>query len=152
MILRPAKLKDYTSVLFWRMSLLEQHRQYMGFFKDGIKMKLLEYIFMLLNRSLFVMQDIDGSKIGYVYVTVYKSSNQKIQSHDYMMIEELYIIPSMQRKGFGRSCINELTKLAKTKHCKYICVNCYVKNTEALSFYKSCGMNELHTRFIKDVS
>ena len=69
----------------------------------------------------------------------------------YFEIENVGVIPEYKRKGIGRRLLQELTRWAKKKGAQRLYLNCYIRNKEALSFYKRLGFKEIDVSLERDL-
>jgi len=88
----------------------------------------------------FLFAEQNGKLIGYVNGGSKKFAHRKSK---YFEIDNLGVIPEEKGKGIGKLLLDKILEWAKRKDYQKIYLNCYAKNSEALSFYKKSGFNEI---------
>lgn len=84
--------------------------------------------------------EVDGQLVGYTngeekYIPFCKSR--------YFEIDNLGVIPEQKGKGVGKQLMLSLMEWAKQHGFERVSVNCYIKNQEALDFYRRNGFTEV---------
>jgi len=109
------------------------------YFTEAIKSK----------KGCFLIAEEDGQMVGYTNGEEKKVSYRKSR---YFEIDNLGAIPEKKRQGIGKKILNAITNWAKKKGFQKIYLNCYAKNKEALSFYRSNGYSEIDICLEKKIS
>jgi len=60
-----------------------------------------------------------------------------------LYLEDLFVIPEMRGKGFGKNLLIELAKIAKVNNCARFEWSVLDWNKPAIDFYKSLGANPM---------
>lgn len=103
-----------------------------------------------LRESLFGERPVAEVLLGYyedkpVAFAVYFHNFSTFLGRPGLYLEDLFVIPDMRRRGFGRAMLVELAKIARQRNCGRFewCVLDW--NEPAIDFYKNLGavpMNE----------
>ncbi|PIY80538.1 MAG: hypothetical protein COY80_02125 [Candidatus Pacebacteria bacterium CG_4_10_14_0_8_um_filter_42_14] len=88
----------------------------------------------------FLIAEEGGRIIGYTNGGLIDFLHRKSR---YFEIQNLGVIPEMQRKGLGKQLLESITSWAKEHGYQKIYLNCYAANEEALSFYRKNGYQDI---------
>ncbi|MDD3647855.1 MAG: GNAT family N-acetyltransferase [Candidatus Dojkabacteria bacterium] len=69
----------------------------------------------------------------------------------YFEVENIGVIPEYKGKGIGTKLLKTLLNWAKRKGFNRAYLNCYIKNKEALVFYKKHGFEKIDVSLEKDI-
>ena len=61
---------------------------------------------------------------------------------DCFYLDDICVLKAFRKNGIGRMLFNCCKTLAGEKRCKMVELGVWAFNTEALAFYKSCGMTD----------
>lgn len=61
-------------------------------------------------------------------------------------ITNIAVAPEYQRQGIAQSLMAEIERMAKTKGCRFACLEVRVNNTAAVNLYKKIGYRILYIR------
>jgi ribosomal protein S18 acetylase RimI-like enzyme len=110
----------------------------------------LEFFTEVLNiEGALVYLAIDGDQpVGYIsgYPKTYSYRRKK-----FFEIGNLGVIPEYRRKGVARQLYEHFIAEIKKLGFERVYLNCYSKNTGALSFYKELGFEEIDVSLEKDI-
>lgn len=81
------------------------------------------------GNILFVVEECSGNVVGYFIMAWYEDGGAKIN--------EMHIIESCQRKGYGKKAVKELIKLVKEEGFKWIELMSYSIATD--NFWSACN-------------
>ncbi len=90
----------------------------------------------------------DGKMIGYV------NGETKLIQHrisNYFEVDNLGVVPESKGKGIGKMLLEKVTRWAKEHGYNKIYLSCYVKNVEALAFYKRNDFVEIDLGLEKSI-
>jgi ribosomal protein S18 acetylase RimI-like enzyme len=101
------------------------------------------------NKDAICLIAEEGSrKIGYIAAA--KKNISACRSR-YIEIENMGVIPDFRSKGIGALLIKECMKVAKSRGFQKAYVNAYIKNTEAVDFYKRNGFLEIDVSLERNI-
>ena len=95
----------------------------------------------LTNKNGCFFIAYDGKKmVGYANggAKEYSYRNKR-----YFEIENIGVIPNYKRKGIGKRLLQKILDWTKSRNFERIHLNCYIKNQEALKFYRKLGFKEI---------
>ncbi len=61
-----------------------------------------------------------------------------------LYLEDLFIEESFRGKGYGKSLLKALSKIALQRQCEYLKWSCLDWNTPSIDFYKSLGAKQVN--------
>ncbi|MBU0975309.1 MAG: GNAT family N-acetyltransferase [Patescibacteria group bacterium] len=73
------------------------------------------------------------------------------RNKQYLEIENIGVIPEYKKKGVGTKLLRRLLNWAKEKGLERVYLNCYIKNNDALTFYKRFGFKEIDVSLEMDL-
>ena len=97
-----------------------------------------------LAKTLFAENTHTHTIIGYynnrsVGFALYFYNYSTFKGKPGLYLEDLFVIPEMRSKGFGKSLLIELAKIAKKNNCARFEWSVLDWNKPAIDFYKSIG-------------
>jgi ribosomal protein S18 acetylase RimI-like enzyme len=99
------------------------------------------------RRFCFIVAD--GDKvIGYLAASPLEISYRLSR---YLEIENMGILPEYKQKGIGTLLMHKLIEVAKNAGYQKLYVNSYIKNNQAVDFYKKSGFNAIDTSLEKPI-
>lgn len=108
----------------------------------------------LLNKKdnyIYVVES-DNKICGYAIIKVISfRDNPLIVNHKRFFIDDLYIDQSYRNKGIGKFLMKELESICKSNGFKYIDLNVWNFNSEAIDFFKRIGMKDIMIRMEKTI-
>lgn len=139
-IIRKANINDTKRLNELLTLLIKDEKKYDSNINEKFKVKsFYEYIIDKKDNYLLVAES-SNNIIGYLYGTIINDGDtviNKVAKIDALFIEEKY-----RHLGIGTSLINEFKKQVKDK-VKYLEVNTFKNNKEAISTYKNNGFKEI---------
>ncbi len=101
-----------------------------------------QYFSELLNnpKDCCLIAEDGGRKMGYVAAAPKEMNYRKSK---YVAIENIGVVPDYISKGVGKMLMGECLKWAKLQGFEKVYVNSYVKNTNAINFYKKNEFEEI---------
>lgn len=98
----------------------------------------------ILHRSLFGPRPAAEALLGYlgdqpVAFAVFFHNFSTFLGRPGMYLEDLFVVPEMRGKGFGRAMLVELAKIARERKCGRFEWTVLDWNESAINFYKSLG-------------
>ena len=98
----------------------------------------------LLEKSLFGKKPVCECVIGYldnkpVCFALYFYNFSTFVGKPGLYLEDLFVLPTLRGKGFGKTMLKYLIQLAKDKDCGRFEWSVLSWNTSAINFYKSLG-------------
>jgi len=97
-----------------------------------------------LAKTLFADDTHTHTIIGYydnkpVGIALYFFNYSTFKGKPGLYLEDLFVIPEMRGKGFGKTFLIELAKIAKDNNCARFEWSVLDWNKQAIDFYKSLG-------------
>lgn len=100
------------------------------------------------KKGVFLVAEENSKLIGYVNGS---EMNLLYRKSKYFEMCNLGVSPKHKRKGVGTKLLDEFTKEVKGLGYQKIYLNCYEKNTEAISFYKALGYKTIDLCMEKEI-
>lgn len=100
------------------------------------------------KSQLFYIAEEEGELLGYITAGPKEWSYRKSK---YIEIHNLGIVAEHRRKGVATLLLDKIVEDAKLNGIKKIFLNCYIKNEEALNFYRRHGFSEIDVSLEKDI-
>ena len=95
------------------------------------------------KHSVFIAETEDGTVVGYAFAWVINYRNHSTYiDFDCFYIDDICVLKAFRRNGIGRMLFERCKTLTEEKHCKMVELGVWAFNTEAIAFYKSCGMTD----------
>ena len=140
--IRKATIHDTKKLNELSTLLIRDEKKYDNNINEEFKVKsFYEYIINKENNYLLVAES-SNTIIGYLYGYIIDDENTVINK--VAKIDALYIEEEYRHHGIGSSLIKEFKKIVKDK-VKYLEVNTFNDNKEAISTYKNNGFKEIST-------
>lgn len=140
--IRKATIHDTKKLNELLTLLIRDEKKYDNNINEEFKVKsFYEYIINKENNYLLVAES-SNTIIGYLYGYIIDDENTVINK--VAKIDALYIEKEYRHHGIGSSLINEFKNIIKDK-VKYLEVNTFNNNKEAISTYKNNGFKEIST-------
>lgn len=103
----------------------------------------------ILHSSLFGPHPVAEALLGYlgdqpVAFAVFFHNFSTFLGRPGMYLEDLFVVPEMRGKGFGRAMLVELAKIARERKCGRFEWAVLDWNESAINFYKSLGAVPMH--------
>lgn len=83
--------------------------------------------------SAVINNKLVGSVMGIICQELYGDCNP------FLVLENMVVDQEARRRGIGKSLINRLEEIAKSKSCSQIILVTELERTEACLFYEACG-------------
>lgn len=99
------------------------------------------------NSYVLIAED-NEIPVGYLAAEEREMEYRKRKS---VFIENMVVIPSQRHQGIGGMLISELVNLANERGIKKIYVTTYLKNNNALKFYKENGFIDMDLTLEKKI-
>jgi len=148
--IRPAVREDLPSLQKLNHELfLETHKYDPGLNLDWpLSEKGNKYFSELLNseESYVLIAENSENPVGYLVAEEKEVEYRKGKS---VFIENMGVTSNARHKGIGGMLISELVNLINEKGIKKIYVTSYLKNNNAVEFYKKNGFKEIDVTFEK---
>ena len=96
----------------------------------------------------FVVCEEGGKLIGYANGTRMEITYRKSK---YFEIVNLGVVPEKRRSGVGKALLEEIAKWAKAQGYEKLYLDSYIKNKQALEFYKKNGFQEISISLEKNL-
>lgn len=64
-----------------------------------------------------------------------------------LYLDDLYLIPEIRGKGYGRKAMEIIEEIARNNHCKRLQFLSEIKNQDAMEFYKKLGYRPMDMKF-----
>lgn len=112
-------------------------------FRDMVKFFTPEYINEVKNNPdcEFLVAESCEEIIGYVNSIIrHVRDHPTYVDHDIYHIHDLCVAKKYQRNGIGKMIIDECVNRAKQRGCRYVTLDVYAANENAVEFYKKVGM------------
>ncbi len=100
-----------------------------------------------LHKTLFqqkmaevIIGDYDGKPVGFA---LFFHNYSTFLGQAGIYLEDLYILPDMRGKGFGKKMLSQLAKLAIERDCGRLEWSCLDWNEPSICFYKGLGAKSL---------
>jgi ribosomal protein S18 acetylase RimI-like enzyme len=100
------------------------------------------------NESYVLIAEDDGNPVGYLIAEVRDIEYRNGKS---IFLENMEVNPESRHKGIGSILISELVNLANEKGIKKIYATSYLKNNNALGFYRKNGFKDIDITLEKTV-
>jgi len=85
----------------------------------------------------------EGKIVGYTTLLVQEKDNHPLLNpYKLIVMEDLAVLESYQRKGFGKSLFNRAVQYKHEKKADWLRLSVWGFNENAKKFYQSLGMNE----------
>lgn len=140
--IRKATIHDTNKLNELLTLLIRDEKKYDNNINEEFKVKsFYEYIINKENNYLLVAES-SNTIIGYLYGYIIDDENTVINK--VAKIDALYIEEEYRQCGIGSSLIKEFKNIIKDK-VKYLEVNTFNNNKEAISTYKNNGFKEIST-------
>ena len=95
------------------------------------------------KHTVLIAETTDGTVVGYAFGWIKICRNHSTYNDfDFFYIDDICVLKAYQRKGIGRRLFDRCKSIAKDNYCKLVELGVWAFNTEAIAFYKSCGMTE----------
>ena len=112
-----------------KSSMMDYYKKTYGYWEDEEE---LRYLKESLSKAIYKIIVVDNQQIGCLALK---------ESHNFIFVEEIQILPSMQNKGIGSNIIYELINKANSEK-KEIYLEVLKSNTKALNFYTNNGFHK----------
>ena len=153
MLIRPANVKDIESIRILNTSIMEKVNQacdtdLVPYFAQTEAGK--HYFIEALERKdgcFFVAED-NNALVGYVNGGTKEVLYRKSK---YFEIENLGVSPDYKRSGIGTQLLETITNWAKDHGYQKIYLESYIKNSQAIAFYKKHGYQEIDISLEKNI-
>lgn len=99
------------------------------------------------NGCFYVCEE-NGSLIGYADGLDMQVDWRKSK---YFTLINMGVLPNRTNEGIGKALLNEVISWAKKHGFERIYLNCYIKNTNAVEFYKHLGFEEIDVCLEKEI-
>lgn len=96
---------------------------------------------------IIFIAEIDNQPVGYLVARLkHYVDNVFIHSHTTMYIEQISVAPDARGKGCGKSLIQAILSLAKSRQVARVTLDVWAFNTNAREFFTSQGFVMNHSR------
>jgi GNAT superfamily N-acetyltransferase len=132
--IRPAREQDVPVILSFIRQLAEYER-----ISDGVVVTeemLRESLFGRRRYAEVLLGYADHEPVGFA---VFFHNFSTFRGRPGLYLEDLFVIPQMRGKGFGRALLVELAKIARERNCARVEWAVLDWNQPAIDFYKSLG-------------
>ena len=145
MILRRAEISDMEGI----NKLLEQvclvhHKGRPDLFKFGAKKYTDEQLAAIIcddSRPIFVAVNKENQVLGYAFCIFQQHKNDNILTDiKTLYIDDLCVDENARGKHIGRQLYEYVMEFAKNHGCYNVTLNVWADNTNAVEFYKKCGL------------
>ena len=145
MILRRAEISDMEGI----NKLLEQvclvhHKGRPDLFKFGAKKYTDEQLAAIIcddSRPIFVAVNKENQVLGYAFCIFQQHKNDNILTDiKTLYIDDLCVDENARGKHIGRQLYEYVLEFAKNHGCYNVTLNVWADNTNAVEFYKKCGL------------
>jgi GNAT superfamily N-acetyltransferase len=132
--IRPATEKDIPLIIWF----IKQLAEYEKLSHEAVVTE------ELLRENLFGKHRVAGVLLGYhennpVAFAVFFYNFSTFLGRPGLYLEDLFVIPEMRRKGFGRAMLAHLAQLARERNCGRFEWSVLDWNEPAIGFYKGLG-------------
>ena len=95
------------------------------------------------EHTIFIAEAEDGTVVGYAFAWVIHYRNHSTyKDFDCFYIDDICVLKAFRRNGIGRRLFEACKTQAQAEKCKMMELGVWAFNTEAIAFYKSCGMTD----------
>ena len=92
------------------------------------------------KEGCFFIAEVEGEVVGYVNGAKLDLPYRKSK---YFEIQNLGVIPERKKQGIGSMLLEKASVWAKNNGFEKIYLNSYIKNSEAVNFYRSKGFEDI---------
>ena len=145
--IRPAVPEDCTRIRPLQQEIADLHHQGRpDLFKTEARFFTQEDFAERLNNpqhTVLIAETADGTVVGYAFGWIKICRNHSTYNDfDFFYIDDICVLKAYQRKGIGRRLFEACKIIAQDNNCKLVELGVWAFNTEAIAFYRSCGMTE----------
>ena len=138
--IRKASMNDYDRIneLFWQSDQYHYENEPYIYEKTTGGNRSKEYIETLLNgeENLFIVLEQEGEIIGFLYAYGETKGNLPIhKKRKFLVIDNIVIDESHQRRGYGEKLLDYVIEFAKTRKYNDIVLNVFSFNEKAIKLY-----------------
>lgn len=103
------------------------------------------------HNGEILVYEIDGEVVGCIvgFMEVDEDLAVDPAFHNYALISDIYVVPSMRRLAVGRALVDAFSDEMKKKGSKWLRIWAKSKNTAAIEAYMNYGFENYETVFIK---
>ena len=97
------------------------------------------------KHTVLIAETTDGTVVGYAFgwIKICRNhSNPVLCDRKVLYIDDICVLKAYQRNGIGRKLFDCCKTIAQENKCKLVELGVWAFNTEAIAFYRSCGMKE----------
>lgn len=92
-----------------------------------------------LENHVFIAE-IDGEPVGCLYAKIVRRpENPFAYAMDFMLVDQLSVIPEYQGRGYGKRLLQAAFDLARTENLHRVILDVWAFNDHAIEFYKQQG-------------
>jgi len=151
--IRKATLSDFDPVLKLKKQVHEfHHKNRQDFYKKSaspISQDEFQKIITSHDQEIYI---VEYEKIicGYAFIKIVTfRNNPLIHDHSRFFIDDICIDRKFRKKGIGKALMQELELACRSKGIRYIDLNVWDFNRDAIDFYKKYGMQSIMMRMEK---
>ncbi len=131
--IRPAEEKDVSLILYFIKELGAYEK--LSELVVATEEKLMNSLFRQRMAEV-IIGEFNGEPVGFA---LFFHNYSTFLGQAGIYLEDLYIIPEMRGKGFGKTMLKHLAKLAVERDCGRLEWACLNWNESAIGFYKGLG-------------
>lgn len=152
---RKAIIADYDEILRLKKQVHEFHyNNRPDFYKiSDLPLNQKGYEEMLKDSEYeFYIVESEERICGYAIIKIIKfKNNPLIDDHNRCFIDDICVDQALRRKGIGQMLLENLEMECKSKGIKYMDLNVWNFNKQAIDFYRKFGMKEIMYRMEKRI-
>jgi|TARA_B110000495_G_C22985976_1_gene580093 ribosomal protein S18 acetylase RimI-like enzyme len=134
-IIRRADITDIEGVA----SLFDSYREFYG--KSSDLKQSIQFLSERISakESFILVAEIKGKSVGFTQLYPFFSS---VQTTRLMVLNDLFVVPEVRRKGVAKKLMDAAVKLANEEGCGGLILETTEDNVQAQSLYKKLGWKE----------
>ena len=100
--------------------------------------------------SAFYFAKVENREVGYLKVNIGNAQTEPIFENA-LEIERIYVLEQFQKRKVGKQLLEKAVKIAKEQKLERIWLGVWIKNPNAITFYKKQGFKECGTHVFQFV-
>jgi len=152
MKLRRPKLTEFEHYKILETEFYSHHVQYNTLLQDKspfLRKLKKEFFSLMSERNFFCFICKDTEVAGYIYGKIKRISANEKGWKRIGELNSMVIAKKFRRDGLAKYAANEFFRWLKYKKIDYVEASCNVKNTQAIKFSTSLGLEKQHIKFGK---
>ena len=95
------------------------------------------------NHTVLIAETDGGEVVGYAFGWLISVRNHSTYvDFDRFYIDDICVLKEHRGKGIGRKLFAACKAVAEANHCKDMELGVWAFNTDAIAFYRACGMTD----------